>query len=143
MYGRPVKEIGALLSYCTLYWWFCAEVHLLLKLDFLHGFHESILLSVWCRRTDELVDGPNSLHITPTALDRWELRLEDLFSGHPYDMFDAALSDTVSKFHLDIQVQFSSLRTSLALQHLHWQLLQNKCCLHVIFGIDQSSILTN
>ncbi|CAL9068435.1 unnamed protein product [Musa banksii] len=53
---------------------------------------------VWCRRTDELVDGPNASHITPTALDRWESRLEDVFAGCPYDMLDAALSDTVSKY---------------------------------------------
>lgn len=59
---------------------------------------------VWCRRTDELVDGPNASYITPTALDRWEKRLEDLFEGRPYDMYDAALSDTVSKFPVDIQV---------------------------------------
>ncbi|OAY80985.1 phytoene synthase 2, chloroplastic-like [Ananas comosus] len=58
---------------------------------------------VWCRRTDELVDGPNATHITPTALNRWEKRLEDLFDGRPYDMYDAALSDTVSKFPVDIQ----------------------------------------
>ncbi|ONK64201.1 uncharacterized protein A4U43_C07F23190 [Asparagus officinalis] len=58
---------------------------------------------VWCRRTDELVDGPNASHITPSALDRWETRLEDLFAGRPYDMFDAALSDTVSRFPVDIQ----------------------------------------
>lgn len=58
---------------------------------------------VWCRRTDELVDGPNASHITPSALDRWESRLEDLFAGHPYDMYDAALSDTVTKFPVDIQ----------------------------------------
>ncbi|XP_020079811.1 phytoene synthase 2, chloroplastic-like [Ananas comosus] len=58
---------------------------------------------VWCRRTDELVDGPNASHITPSALDRWEKRLEDLFAGRPYDMLDAALSDTVSKFPVDIQ----------------------------------------
>uniref|UniRef100_A0A0D6QTB4 15-cis-phytoene synthase n=1 Tax=Araucaria cunninghamii TaxID=56994 RepID=A0A0D6QTB4_ARACU len=58
---------------------------------------------VWCRRTDELVDGPNSSHITPKALDRWEERLEDLFNGHPYDMLDAALSNTVAKFPVDIQ----------------------------------------
>eukprot|EP01018_Ginkgo_biloba_P002657 Gb_27210 [translate_table: standard] len=55
------------------------------------------------KRTDELVDGPNASHITPVALDRWEQRLEDLFDGHPYDMLDAALSDTVSKFPVDIQ----------------------------------------
>ncbi|XVE83660.1 hypothetical protein DITRI_Ditri16bG0104500 [Diplodiscus trichospermus] len=58
---------------------------------------------VWCRRTDELVDGPNASHITPKALDRWEKRLDDLFKGRPYDMFDAALSDTVSKYPVDIQ----------------------------------------
>ncbi|XP_062204402.1 phytoene synthase 2, chloroplastic-like [Phragmites australis] len=58
---------------------------------------------VWCRRTDELVDGPNASYITPTALDRWEKRLEDLFEGRPYDMYDVALSDTVSKFPVDIQ----------------------------------------
>ncbi|EMS46763.1 Phytoene synthase, chloroplastic [Triticum urartu] len=55
------------------------------------------------RRTDELVDGPNSSYITPKALDRWEKRLEDLFEGRPYDMYDAALSDTASKFPIDIQ----------------------------------------
>ncbi|KAI4389357.1 hypothetical protein MLD38_001589 [Melastoma candidum] len=58
---------------------------------------------VWCRRTDELVDGPNASHITPTALDRWEARLEDLFQGRPFDMLDAALSDTVTRFPVDIQ----------------------------------------
>lgn len=58
---------------------------------------------VWCRRTDELVDGPNSSHITPMDLDRWEQRLEDIFNGHPYDMLDAALSNIVSKFPVDIE----------------------------------------
>nr|QQR34456.1 chloroplast phytoene synthase 2 [Capsicum annuum] len=58
---------------------------------------------VWCRRNDELVDGPNASHITPQALDRWEARLEDIFSGRPFDMLDAALSDTVSRFPVDIQ----------------------------------------
>ncbi|XP_002981050.2 phytoene synthase 2, chloroplastic [Selaginella moellendorffii] len=58
---------------------------------------------VWCRRTDELVDGPNAAHITPTALDRWEQRLEDLFVGRPFDMLDGALADTVSKYPVDIQ----------------------------------------
>lgn len=58
---------------------------------------------VWCRRTDELVDGPNSPHITPAALDRWEQRLEDIFKGTPYDMLDAALADAVTRFPVDIQ----------------------------------------
>ncbi|NP_001392242.1 phytoene synthase 3, chloroplastic [Zea mays] len=58
---------------------------------------------VWCRRTDELVDGPNASHISALALDRWESRLEDIFAGRPYDMLDAALSDTVARFPVDIQ----------------------------------------
>ncbi|XP_058748082.1 phytoene synthase 2, chloroplastic [Vicia villosa] len=58
---------------------------------------------VWCRRTDELVDGPNASHITAAAMDRWESRLEELFQGRPFDMLDAALSDTVAKFPVDIQ----------------------------------------
>ncbi|XP_066376980.1 phytoene synthase 1, chloroplastic isoform X1 [Miscanthus floridulus] len=66
-------------------------------------FHCLYLVALWCRRTDELVDGPNANYITPTALDRWEKRLEDLFAGRPYDMLDAALSDTISKFPIDIQ----------------------------------------
>lgn len=67
--------------------------------------YDVIAHTVWCRRTDELVDGPNASHITPTALDRWEARLEDLFQGRPFDMLDAALSDTVVKFPVDIQVR--------------------------------------
>eukprot|EP00899_Mesostigma_viride_P002478 jgi/Mesvir1/12230/Mv00452-RA.1 len=58
---------------------------------------------VWCRRTDELVDGPNAPRITPVALDRWEERLEEIFAGHPYDLLDAALSDTVRRYPVDIQ----------------------------------------
>ncbi|KAF8389617.1 hypothetical protein HHK36_024136 [Tetracentron sinense] len=60
-------------------------------------------INMWCRRTDELVDGPNASHITLMTLDRWESRLEDLFEGRPYDMFDAALSDTVANFPVHIQ----------------------------------------
>jgi phytoene synthase len=58
---------------------------------------------VWCRRTDELVDGPNASRITPAALDRWEERLEAIFEGKPYDVLDAALTDTVSRFPVHIQ----------------------------------------
>lgn len=58
---------------------------------------------VWCRRTDELVDGPNASRITPAALDRWEERLEALFDGRPYDSLDAALTDTICQFPVDIQ----------------------------------------
>eukprot|EP00891_Asterochloris_glomerata_P008478 jgi/Astpho2/8478/Aster-05523 len=58
---------------------------------------------VWCRRTDELVDGPNASRITPAALDRWEERLEGIFEGRPYDILDAALTHTVSQFPVHIQ----------------------------------------
>ena len=58
---------------------------------------------VWCRRTDELVDGPNASHITPEALDRWEERLEGIFDGKPVDVIDATLCDTLSRFPVDIQ----------------------------------------
>lgn len=69
--------------------------------------------SVWCRRTDELVDGPNASHISALALDRWESRLEDIFAGRPYDMLDAALSDTVANFPVDIQARDRSRYTGL------------------------------
>ena len=57
---------------------------------------------VWCRRTDELVDGPNAPRMTPAALDRWEERLAAVFAGRPYDVLDAALADTVARFPVDI-----------------------------------------
>ncbi|CAH2040938.1 unnamed protein product [Thlaspi arvense] len=59
--------------------------------------------AVWCRRTDELVDGPNADHLSSPELDKWEERLEDIFNGCPYDMLDAALTDTVYKFPIDIK----------------------------------------
>ncbi|MFS7945361.1 putative 15-cis-phytoene synthase [Helianthus anomalus] len=52
------------------------------------------LFTVWCRRTDELVDGPNTIHMSDAVLDRWEERLHDLFHGRPFDMLDAALTHT-------------------------------------------------
>lgn len=58
---------------------------------------------VWCRRTDELVDGPNADYMNNSVLDRWEERLEDIFDNKPYDMLDAALTDTICKFRLDIK----------------------------------------
>ncbi len=58
---------------------------------------------VWCRRTDELVDGPRAKQTTPETLDRWEQRLEALFAGHPQDDLDVALVDTLQHFPLDIQ----------------------------------------
>ena len=36
-------------------------------------------------------------------LDRWEERLEELFAGRPYDIYDAALTATISTFPVSIQ----------------------------------------
>jgi len=58
---------------------------------------------VWCRRTDELVDGSMSSLITPKALQKWEDRLDDIFEGKAYDELDATLADTVKNFPLGKQ----------------------------------------
>jgi 15-cis-phytoene synthase len=58
---------------------------------------------VWCRRTDELVDGADSANTTNATLDEWESQLEDLFAGRPQDDFDVALVDTLERYDLDIQ----------------------------------------
>lgn len=58
---------------------------------------------VWCRRTDELVDGPQSALTTPETLDRWEKQLESVFAGEPLDDPDVALVDTLQRFPMDIQ----------------------------------------
>jgi phytoene synthase len=58
---------------------------------------------MWCRRTDELVDGPKAAQTTPETLDRWEEHLESVFAGVPVDDVDVALVDTLQRFPLDIQ----------------------------------------
>ncbi len=58
---------------------------------------------VWCRRTDELVDGPQAALTTPETLDQWEEHLESIFAGHPIDDYDVALVDTLERFPIDIQ----------------------------------------
>jgi phytoene synthase len=58
---------------------------------------------VWCRRTDELVDGPQASFTTPETLERWEKQLESVFAGHPFDDADVALVDTLERFPMDIQ----------------------------------------
>lgn len=57
----------------------------------------------WCRRTDELVDGPASTLTTPETLDQWEKQLESVFTGLPVENYDVALADTVQRFPMDIQ----------------------------------------
>ena len=58
---------------------------------------------VWCRRTDELVDGPKAHLTTPETLDQWEKHLEMVFAGQPLDTPDVALVDTIKRFPMDIQ----------------------------------------
>jgi 15-cis-phytoene synthase len=58
---------------------------------------------VWCRRTDELVDGPQAKFTTNDTLDAWETELEAIFNGEPSDDMDVALIDTIERFNLDIQ----------------------------------------
>ncbi|MFP4099239.1 15-cis-phytoene synthase CrtB [Coleofasciculus sp.] len=57
----------------------------------------------WCRRTDELVDGPQARLTTPETLDRWEQQLESVFAGQPIEDADVALVDTLQRFPMDIQ----------------------------------------
>ena len=69
---------------------------------------------VWCRRTDELVDGPNAYLTTPETLDEWEKHLEIVFDGTPLDTPDVALVDTLKRFPIDIQ----PFRDMIAGQHM-------------------------
>lgn len=57
----------------------------------------------WCRRTDELVDGPQSVNTTDETLDRWEEQLESVFAGIPQDDQDVALVDTLQRYPMDIE----------------------------------------
>ncbi|ERN41462.1 phytoene/squalene synthetase [Rubidibacter lacunae KORDI 51-2] len=58
---------------------------------------------VWCRRTDELVDGPNASQTTPETLDCWEEHLNSIFAGRPIDAPDVALVDALERFPIEIQ----------------------------------------
>lgn len=58
---------------------------------------------VWCRRTDELVDGPRAEFTTDATLDEWEQHLEAVFAGHPIEDADVALVDTLERFPINIQ----------------------------------------
>lgn len=57
----------------------------------------------WCRRTDELVDGPQSVNTTDETLDRWEQQLESVFAGIPQDDQDVALVDALQRYPMDIE----------------------------------------
>lgn len=55
----------------------------------------------WCRRTDDLVDGPRvqqrSDHLR-TVLADWENRLYDIFEGRAVDSLDLTMVDTISNY---------------------------------------------
>lgn len=57
----------------------------------------------WCRRTDELVDGPASALTTPETLLLWEQQLESIFAERPVENFDVALVDTLQRYPINIQ----------------------------------------
>ncbi|MEM8637806.1 MAG: 15-cis-phytoene synthase CrtB [Cyanobacteria bacterium P01_G01_bin.54] len=57
----------------------------------------------WCRRTDELVDGPKARYTTPETLAQWEKHLEDVFAGKPQEDADVCLVDTIERFPVQIQ----------------------------------------
>ncbi len=70
---------------------------------------------VWCRRTDELVDGPQAAYTTHDTLERWEKHLEAVFAGQAQDEYDLALIDTLERFpSLEIQ----PFRDMIAGQHM-------------------------
>jgi 15-cis-phytoene synthase len=62
---------------------------------------------VWCRQTDELMDGPEAAQASSEELakklDQWEAQLESVFDGRPTKDEDVALRDTIERFNLDIQ----------------------------------------
>ncbi len=58
---------------------------------------------VWCRRTDELVDGPQSALTNSETLDLWQEYLEGIFAGVAGADYDLALVDTLESFTIDIQ----------------------------------------
>lgn len=55
----------------------------------------------WCRRTDDLVDGPRvnqrSAELIEVLAD-WESRLDDIFAGKARDALDLAMADAVANF---------------------------------------------
>lgn len=62
---------------------------------------------VWCRRTDELMDGPEAQHVSAQELsdrlDRWEVRTRALFDGTVQDGLDRVMVDTLERFPQPVQ----------------------------------------
>lgn len=55
----------------------------------------------WCRRTDDLVDGPRVQQRSDqlrSILANWESRLDLIFSGSAYDALDLSMADTITNY---------------------------------------------
>ncbi len=62
---------------------------------------------VWCRRTDELMDGPDAqnrpISELSDRLDDWEEKTRRIFDGYVEDGLGAVLADTISRFPQSIK----------------------------------------
>ena len=59
----------------------------------------------------------------PSAVAACQERLEQVFDGRPYDLLDAALTDTVANFPVDIQARLHACRTACLLRmRIAWSL---------------------
>lgn len=62
---------------------------------------------VWCRRTDEIMDGPGAQSLPAATLlerlDRWEECTRGLFQGRARDGFERVMVDTLERFPQPLQ----------------------------------------
>ena len=62
---------------------------------------------VWCRRTDEIMDGPAAQDLPAATLlehlDAWEARTRALFQGRAGDAFERVMVDTLERFPQPLQ----------------------------------------
>jgi len=70
---------------------------------------------VWCRRTDELVDGPEASKTTLETLATWEENLESIFAGYPLADPDVALVDAIQRFP---EIEIAPFRDMIAGQRM-------------------------
>lgn len=101
---KPSASLSEAYELCRQIIAFYSKTFYLSTLTFPQPKRQAIwAIYVWCRRTDELVDGPQAVSTTLETLDAWEERLENIFAGSPADAADVALVDTIAHFPLDIQ----------------------------------------
>lgn len=101
---RPLASIEEAYEYCRQITAKYSKTFYLGTLLMPKGKRRAIwAIYVWCRRTDELVDGPQAKFTTPETLADWEKQLESVFAGQPIDDPDVALVDTIQRFPVEIQ----------------------------------------